>query len=88
MKNRWLNAAVVAVAMAITACGGVEEDMGPEQVPVADLQAAEPGDTHQQAIACDAQGRCPPGLICGLRWTCRYVGGRDWPQAHEAREGS
>ncbi|WP_144429495.1 hypothetical protein [Myxococcus hansupus] len=81
-----MNAMVVAVAMAMTACGGVEEDVAPDQVPAVDLQAAESEDTYQQAISCDPQGRCPPGFVCGLRWTCRYVGGRDLIPSHGAQD--
>ncbi|WP_163865461.1 hypothetical protein [Myxococcus eversor] len=75
MKNGWRSAGVFAVAMAVCACGGTEEDVAREQVPAAGIQEAQPGDTHQQSISCDAAGRCPPGFYCDVTWTCRYVGG-------------
>jgi hypothetical protein len=71
MKNRWLGAVVFAVAMAVGACGGSEEDVAPEPEQV--LQEAQPGEVQQQRIPCDAQGRCPAHLVCDIGWTCRAV---------------
>jgi hypothetical protein len=33
MKSRWLSAAFLAVAMAVSACGGMEENVEPTQGP-------------------------------------------------------
>ncbi|MFY2563671.1 hypothetical protein ACN469_39115 [Corallococcus terminator] len=75
MKNGWLRAGVFAVVMTVVACGGTEEDVTPEQVPSEGLQEAQPGDTHQQAIRCDAAGRCPVNFYCDVSSTCRFIGG-------------
>ncbi|MCP3064186.1 hypothetical protein LXT21_35980 [Myxococcus sp. K38C18041901] len=75
MTKRWMSAVVFTVALVLGACGGLEEGEAPEQVPAADMQESQPGDTHQQAIPCDAQGRCPANLSCTIGWTCRYAGG-------------
>ncbi|RYZ41657.1 MAG: hypothetical protein EOO71_11085 [Myxococcaceae bacterium] len=75
MKSRWLSAAVAAVAMVLSACGGPEGTEAPEQVAAPDIQEAQPEGPHSQAISCDAQGRCPVNFYCSATWTCRYIGG-------------
>ncbi|NNB92663.1 hypothetical protein HI113_01890 [Corallococcus exiguus] len=75
MKSRWLSAAVFAVAMAVGACGGPEETDAQEQVSPTGIEQTQPEGPHQQAISCDAEGRCPPNFYCSATWTCRYIGG-------------
>ncbi|QRK06839.1 hypothetical protein JQX13_43390 [Archangium violaceum] len=61
MKNAWLSAVVLAVAVAVSACGGTEE------MPL------EQGNVEQQLPQCDENGECPLGFYCvgGPFGTCR-----------------
>lgn len=56
MKSRWLSAAFLAVALAVSACGGAEPGEG---------------DVHAQLLDCDEEGQCPTGYYCDPGWVCR-----------------
>jgi hypothetical protein len=61
MKSRWLSTVFLAVALAVSACGGAEE------------QVRDPGEEDVQALLlnCDEEGRCPTGYYCDTNWICR-----------------
>jgi hypothetical protein len=63
MKSRWLSAAFLAVALAVSACGGTEETVDPAQV-------SDPG-IHPLLLNCDEEGLCPTGYYCDPGWVCR-----------------
>jgi hypothetical protein len=62
MKSPWLNAVVLAVALAASACGPTDETLGQEQ-----------GNVEQQLPMCDENGVCPTGYYCegGPYGVCR-----------------
>ncbi|HEX5748508.1 MAG TPA: hypothetical protein VFZ09_19875 [Archangium sp.] len=53
MKSPWLNAVVLAVALAASACGPTDE-----------TQELEQGNVEQQLPMCDENGVCPTGYYC------------------------
>ncbi|WNG47814.1 hypothetical protein F0U60_29535 [Archangium minus] len=61
MKNAWLSAVVLSVALAVSACGGTEETV------------LDQGNVEQQLPQCDENGECGPGFYCvgGPFGTCR-----------------
>ncbi|WPB77319.1 hypothetical protein KYC5002_51115 [Archangium violaceum] len=61
MKSPWLNAVVLAVALAVSACGPTDETQEQEQ-------EQEQGNVEQMLPQCDENGVCPEGFYC--------VGGR------------
>ncbi len=63
MKSPWLSAAFLAVALAVSACGGTDETLEPAQV-------SEPG-VQQEVLSCDDEGLCPTGYYCDPNWICR-----------------
>ena len=71
MKIRWLSAAFVAVALAVSACGGMEEDMEPAQVSEPGALESRDGDVEQKLLPCDEEGQCPTGYYCDPGWVCR-----------------
>ncbi len=62
MKNTWLSAVVLAVSLAVSACGPTQEQLEMEQ-----------GGVEQQLPQCDENGQCPTGFYCvgGAFGTCR-----------------
>ncbi|WP_257450591.1 hypothetical protein [Archangium lipolyticum] len=56
MKNSWMSAVVLAVALAVSACGGTQE--APEET------AQEQGNAEAQLYPCTDDGRCPSGYYC------------------------
>jgi hypothetical protein len=74
MMKRWLSAAVLAVALAVSACGGAIEAEESELSPAPESVVSEPGEGDQQmSPLCDALGRCPAGYYCagGPGGVCR-----------------
>ncbi|ATB28374.1 hypothetical protein [Melittangium boletus] len=65
MKNPWMKAVFLTVAMALSACGGTQE--------TPDEALAESGDVEQMLPQCDEEGQCPTGFYCagGPGSTCR-----------------
>ncbi|PTL79957.1 hypothetical protein [Vitiosangium sp. GDMCC 1.1324] len=61
MKSQWLSAAVLAVAVAMSACGGTQAE--PETTP-------EQGNVEGLYPRCDANGNCGPGFTC-INGVCR-----------------
>ncbi|MFE8603851.1 hypothetical protein [Archangium violaceum] len=53
MKSPWLNAVVLAVALAVSACGPTDETQEQEQ-----------GNVEQMLPQCDENGVCPEGFYC------------------------
>ena len=72
MKNHWLSAAVLAVALAVSACG-TEESVEPAQVSEPGLVKSGDGDVNQMVLPCDEEGQCPTGYYCDGNWICRRV---------------
>lgn len=62
MKSGWLSAAVLAVSLAVSACGGTEETVAPEQ-----------GQVEQMLYWCDDEGQCGEGYYCDPGGICRRV---------------
>ncbi|WP_164001880.1 hypothetical protein [Pyxidicoccus caerfyrddinensis] len=75
MKSRWLSAAFLAVALAVSACGSAAETVEPAQVSDPDVSDSRDGDVHQLALDCDEEGNCPGGYYCDANWICRSGGG-------------
>ncbi len=73
MKSRWLSAAVVAVALAVSACGGTEEAVEPAQVSDPGIRDSREGDVQQMLLWCDEEGQCPENYYCDPGWVCRRI---------------
>jgi hypothetical protein len=73
MMKRWLSAAVLAIAFAVSACGGTIEAEESELSTLPESGVSEPGEGEQMAPLCDAWGRCPAGYYCagGPGGACR-----------------
>jgi hypothetical protein len=71
MKSRWLSAAFLAVALAVSACGGAAETVEPAQVSDPGISESRDGDVHQLVLPCDDEGNCPSGYYCDPNWICR-----------------
>jgi hypothetical protein len=71
MKNPWLSAAFLAVALAVSACGGTDETLEPAQVSEPGIVESRDGNVEQKALACDEQGLCPTGYYCDGLGICR-----------------
>lgn len=73
MKSRWLSAAFLAVALAVSACGGAEETGQRDQGRDPGIQESREGegDVHALLLNCDEEGRCPTGYYCDPGWVCR-----------------
>ena len=71
MKSRWLSAAFLAVALAVSACGGTEETGELGQVSDPALRGSPAGDVTQMLLDCDEEGQCPEGYYCDGAWVCR-----------------
>lgn len=71
--KRWLSAAVLAVAFAVSACGGTIEADESELSSAPESGVAQPGEVEQMLPQCDEEGRCPAGFYCvgGPGGTCR-----------------
>lgn len=65
MKNAWLSAVVLVVAVVVSACGGTQE--------IPEGTAQDQGNVEQQLPQCDENGECPLGFYCvgGPFGTCR-----------------
>ncbi len=65
MKSPWLSAVILAVSMAVSACGGTQETL--------DETAWEQDNVEQQLPRCDVNGQCPSGFFCdgGPGHVCR-----------------
>lgn len=73
MMRRWLSAAILAVAFAVSACGGTIEAPEDELAVTPESSVAQPEEVDSMAPLCDAQGRCPVGYYCigGPGGACR-----------------
>ncbi|MCY1081310.1 hypothetical protein [Archangium lansingense] len=71
MKSQWLSAAFVAVALAVSACGGAEETLEPAQVSEPGSHESRDGDVEEMLLPCDEEGQCPTGYYCDPGWVCR-----------------
>jgi hypothetical protein len=64
MMKRWLSAAVLAVAFAVSACGGTIEADEPELSSAPESGVSEPGAGDQLSPLCNSLGQCPAGYYC------------------------
>jgi hypothetical protein len=62
--KRWLSAAFLAVAVAVSACGGTIEAEESELSLAPESGVSEPGEVDPMSPLCDSQGRCPAGYYC------------------------
>jgi hypothetical protein len=62
--KRWLSGAFLAVAVAVSACGGTIEADESELSSAPESVASEPGEVDQMLPQCDTEGRCPVGYYC------------------------
>ncbi|HZI10066.1 MAG TPA: hypothetical protein VE153_06695 [Myxococcus sp.] len=73
MKSRWVSTAFLAVALAVSACGGMEEAAEPAQVPEPGPAEPRDGSVEQMLYWCDEEGQCSEGWECDPGWVCRRV---------------
>ena len=71
MKSPWLSAAFLAVALAVSACGGTDETLEPAQVSEPGIRESRDGNVEQEVLSCDDEGLCPTGYYCDPNWICR-----------------